>query len=423
MTFTPYYSDWKDFPDTSTPITAAALENFDAGITAARTAAGLGEYPTTAYCVSKQGSDSNSGHSWDDAFLTISKAMTVAGIGTNVFVGPGTFTETVTMARCNLIGYGPDNATGGTTVKAPSDGADCIVVSNKVGANITAIQTLGTGANWTGRGIYQSGSGYSRIYRWKHFNGEVTPTAENSCGVGLYLTGNNEHLSLDHCTISQCGVGLYGYSAASSMVTNCTFSQCWKDIHLENLGGGFTFEDCKGVSPINRNSAEDVVYIGTSQNVFISCDFSEGQNLATFRVANQHDGTGGHAGNLFVGGAIPASCTAVIEGPKNRFLNFSFARGLTVSGNHNKFDGCVQYGSTELTLSGSYNEFVDWRGGGTNGAMPIISGSYNVLRRPVVTGSGTIAVGGTNNLVEMPEETGSPSYTTGSGTVVRKTPL
>ena len=48
----------------------------------------------TALYVSKSGSDSNGGTSWDDAFLTIPKALTAARAPATVFVGDGVYTFT-----------------------------------------------------------------------------------------------------------------------------------------------------------------------------------------------------------------------------------------------------------------------------------------------------------------------------------------
>lgn len=104
MTYTPYYPEWKDHPDLTTPVIAAALENIEAGIAAAAAGGSSLTINVMDYGADNTGVDYN-----DTAFADAIAAAVAIGYPYPMITGPkGTY---------NFGGY---SSLSGGTYKGPS---------------------------------------------------------------------------------------------------------------------------------------------------------------------------------------------------------------------------------------------------------------------------------------------------------------
>lgn len=161
----------------------------------------------TTYYVGPGGSDVAAGTAWGTRFLTISKAALVVAAGDTVYIGPGTYRETVTCTVSgtvgNVISWIGDYA--GTN----TDGVGGVVRITGSNDDISGVRT---------NGITATSVNYNNF----------TGFAIDICTNGVLLTSCQNWI-LNKLHIQSCitsGVQLAGASQLNITVRNCVLDLC-----------------------------------------------------------------------------------------------------------------------------------------------------------------------------------------------------
>lgn len=257
----------------------------------------------SVYYAGVGGNDGNAGTSWGARKLTIQAAVNLATTaGDTVYVGPGTYRETVTMGTSgsagnviSLIGDYTGANTSGTkgVVRITGSNDDltgtrlqCIVISSKNYITITgficdgaANENIGitTGTYITVDGCFVDANGVNNY-------------------VGIWVQGASNNITISRCYIKsgERGVGLdFRHSAnvdnAANVVKNCIFSGAIETFACLNVQkvGGITVSNCSfshGLYGVRITTA-----VTAGQTVTVNNCLFRSQNVALFAVAN--DGT------------------------------------------------------------------------------------------------------------------------------------
>lgn len=163
--------------------------------------------------VRKTGSDSNGGTSPSDAWLTIGKALGASGIasGDTVYVGAGTYRETVTVAMTS--------ATGETSVIADTDGAQ----TGDAGAVIwSAYTTNDSTVPASAATLDLAGRDFLIFKKFLIIGGN----AAGNCVLGN--TAHSVNITLQDCTFigGAASNALIAYTGAAGVAANWIIDRC-----------------------------------------------------------------------------------------------------------------------------------------------------------------------------------------------------
>lgn len=142
----------------------------------------------TIWYVDKNESTSGGGRSWEDAFLTITEAVTAASNYDIIMVGPGFYTEaatiTITQTGLKIIGLNSSSKTRGpSAMKTPTSAGPMLTIA--VNANDVEIMNMSFIATSGQKGIQLGGATTGYVWR----------THIHDCGffgdgTGTYAIGN-----------------------------------------------------------------------------------------------------------------------------------------------------------------------------------------------------------------------------------------
>lgn len=175
------------------------------GLTASTKAISVTVFQMQRVFVSKTGNDSFSGDSWNEPFLTISKAISVVDIGDEIWVAEGIYQESDTLTIPEMV-----------TVYGGFRGEENDLSNRNQGIYYSCID--GQGQH---RVVFNIGS----------FDGFVIQNGSNTEeGSGVYNLGEFRNSTITNCYAWQIGGGVYNFGG---LVENCKIYNC-----ESNTGGG-----------------------------------------------------------------------------------------------------------------------------------------------------------------------------------------
>lgn len=223
------------------------------------------------YYVGVGGSDANNGTSWALRKLTLNGAEDIpVAAGDTVYVGPGTYRESLTVdvsgSAGNIITYIGDytgaNTSGSKGVVRITGSADdialtranCITGSSKnyrtfqgfaFDTTSSAPITMATCTYWTVDQCYVVSKAYGVNVDQACTNVNITRCfvwTPGYTGTGLYLGGGGAATNNRACVVENCavfgGYGVYVYAFGGVTVRNCIVSQCERAISSAALNVG-----------------------------------------------------------------------------------------------------------------------------------------------------------------------------------------
>lgn len=218
MTYTP--KDWRDFPDTGTPVTAAALEDLETRLASYSETYSEAQGPYINV-VTEYGADPSGTADCATAINNAITAANTAGGGT-IWFPKGMFrygTALILKSNVNLRGSGHytttlkpfDNTPAGTHLAIKNDQFGTAVINNVI------IRDICFDMNRAGRDTL-NGTGGNFEFR----------------GVNTLLLSSNIHVA-DCRIINVKGMGLSFQKCIDCSVRNCIFDNVYRDgIHLNN---------------------------------------------------------------------------------------------------------------------------------------------------------------------------------------------
>ena len=225
------------------PTDGERISTLEAGLS------GIAPSPGITLYVSTNGVDTNDGLSWDTAKLTVQGAVDAASSLDNIYIGPGSYDENVTIPHSKpaitLTGAGPR----GSVAIAPATGTGLLCRANDVTLTNVGLAALGTDV-----ALILTGDRF-RAYRCK---------LENDDGTGACLT---------------IGPGTDANHTA----------------HLDGSGSDALFYDCEFAWAATGVTLQGTDYGAATENVFRKCRF---HNLGTAHIT-EHVGSGGSAAVTF----------------------------------------------------------------------------------------------------------------------------
>jgi hypothetical protein len=227
-TYTPFHADWKDFPDTSTPITAAALEYIEAELVRAAAAEGGGSATDLGWFNAKSATYGAVGDGVTNDTAALQACLTAAfnSPGGTMYLPPGTYVVTSALTiptgsgAVRILGAGRPYpgpvasfsiAEQGTTIKTTSTTADVFTFTATSSRQAVTIESLTVKGNvatgTTGHGIQFVATGSAGII--------VTMRDVEVIGAkqhGIYFNGAIFEGQLFACRAERCGSA--GFKAA-----------------------------------------------------------------------------------------------------------------------------------------------------------------------------------------------------------------
>ena len=194
------------------------------------------------YYVSKQGSDSNVGTSFKDAWKTINYAENTAGANAIIHVGDGLYREqSYATSYLLILDKNVQNRTFNSYNKSQAiiqanTSASSIVVRFITGANNVTFKNFVVDGNNTENGIWgDQGTGMIKLYN----NTFVNMT---SYGISLYdfggSSGPRHNWWIEGNSFNNSGSGIYGYASSNVTIKNNNFTY-----KLSNTGIRFLSPD------------------------------------------------------------------------------------------------------------------------------------------------------------------------------------
>lgn len=303
--------------------------------------------------VASNGSDRNSGASWDSAFATVAHALDVVGNGT-VYVGAGTFAGGFTIGRAAVRGAGRDC----TFIQATDDRQTIVTMTD--GALLSDLNVQGS----------------------RHFT-----------GIGILIPGTLVHVQdvdvkNDDATDPQAGYGGNGVvlrDGEGCLLTRVATSRqrlAWK------VGGAnHVFIQMRGDS-----NYQDVLFGGESAT-----------DADTFLESGAHLVLGSkfvRGGNTGVPGAATVRCIEIAGNGQHTLIDCDWDEADSaewlVSSNDNVLTRCAVAPHNTLNLSGDFNTVQSLKVLGE----VVVSGSDNALWSTYAPAGGRLVVNGTRNLVQ-----------------------
>ena len=204
----------------------------------------------TVFC-DASATGSNNGNNWEDAYTSLSTAITNASASDEVWVKEGTFTSTPYTLKANVSIYGGfDSALTGTSGS---------VAGRDLDNDITSIDAASSG-----RCLTIVSDGHLDGFTVK--NGNVTGTG------GAFSVFNRNNVTIDNCifdsnTASSHGGGIYITTSTGWSMSNCTIS----NNTAGGVGGGLYLDctidmtDCVVDTNTSSGGSWDAngIYVGT----------------------------------------------------------------------------------------------------------------------------------------------------------------
>lgn len=181
--------------------------------------------PESVWYVAKDGSNSNDGRSWDFAYLTGTKALSVALTGQTVMFGPGEYDEALTISRAQskltLIGAGGR----GSVFIAPS-AANSRALTNL--ADDVTIDNVGCDGDGTGGGLLNYGRRF-RAYRSKFEGGAdaIKLTLGTVAQIAALTHGKGDDTLFEDCEIAWATNGVLLTASDYGALTQAFFKKCY----------------------------------------------------------------------------------------------------------------------------------------------------------------------------------------------------
>jgi hypothetical protein len=210
MAYTPFHADWKDFPDMTTPITAAALEQIEAGILSASVKPPkiVEDYRSSGFTDTQtvNAALTAGGHLYFDRAYTITSLITTAannihltgnGLITQSTAAAGAFLFQGTGARCTGLRLAGSSTVGTSDARAlETTGADTVFDNNTIGGFNVAIQLAGQYSNAVRNTITSaigtgSGQGYGVVALAPDCMIEFN-NMRNIARHAVYMAGNSD---------------------------------------------------------------------------------------------------------------------------------------------------------------------------------------------------------------------------------------
>ncbi|MBC8356027.1 MAG: right-handed parallel beta-helix repeat-containing protein [Planctomycetes bacterium] len=179
------------------------------------------------YYVRIKGSDRNNGKSPQKAFRTIARALRVVKAGEKVYVGAGNYKESLQRGNVRIPASKP------VLMVADLSGA----ATGDKGAVTTASLYMWNTSHITWNGFTFSGARSYAVY------GNNTNWTFRNCTFAGRATGlqqNRGAVKLVACKVTTKGTGVFGYSGATTNITDSTFNGCSKGIHQERATTSIT---------------------------------------------------------------------------------------------------------------------------------------------------------------------------------------
>ena len=244
----------------------------------------------TRYYVSKEGSDQNSGSSWSNSFLTISKAINRSSTGSEIWVAEGTYQEGNTIViSLNKKLYGGFSGTESSLAERKAD-HETIIDGQ---ALYRCVENHGTIENFTiyngkseenGGGVYNTATiGGCKINKCYGSNGGgiyneggivdrcilENNSAEYGGGIFSYFNGIVQNTLIHSNIANESGDGLYNWTGSSINNTVYKNGITTGAIGIQNKSGAI-------INTISYGHSKDIYSEGADCNIKYSC-FKESQ--------------------------------------------------------------------------------------------------------------------------------------------------
>jgi hypothetical protein len=238
----------------------------------------------TSYFVDgTNGSNNNTGASWEVAKATIAAAITAASAGDTIYIAPGSYDEQVTVSKAKLTLVGAGNR--GTVAVAPS-------ASNPTAVKVTVDDVTLINIGCEGDGT----------------------------GGGLHLQGDVDRFRAYGCKIEGGAFAAKLESTASGAVSDTRFDDCefaWTGtaIHFVVTGGGDPVTQTYIKKCLFHNYTAAAINVDTTHTADLwveDCFFGrqeDGTEPTDYILANVASTTGFFSGNMF---ATATNATGVL---------------------------------------------------------------------------------------------------------------
>ncbi|MCA9125970.1 MAG: right-handed parallel beta-helix repeat-containing protein [Planctomycetales bacterium] len=198
------------------------------------------------YYVRMTGSDADNGHSKQHAFRTIQKAVTSATSNDTIYIGAGTYSESVYKS----FGSSPKTISifGDPTGAQTDDSGEVIIEAPD--------------QQWGLRIYYAKSVEIANI----HFTAQL----DNGKSHGCYLYRTEDSNQVSNCVMTNLYHGAYSYQSGSSLVQNCTFNHCYMAAYDRftntSVVNTCQFDNCTYgfyVNDVPDSRAQDCVFQGS----------------------------------------------------------------------------------------------------------------------------------------------------------------
>ncbi|MCC8071741.1 MAG: DUF1565 domain-containing protein [Bacteroidales bacterium] len=235
------------------------------------------------------GSDSNNGNSWDTPFATITKALSTATAGKEVWVAAGTYTENITMKDgVNVLGGfiatgHPGNNIGDPKKDTNGDPVKDINVERNISHKYDAYTTTIDGGG-------KRNANYTYVYRGLTQSKDFT---YETVYEGLKITNGYIQMTTSSADATKLGAGVY--ILKNAVLKNCMITKnnyVYTSTSTGNTAGGF---------------GGGGIYMGTGSKV-MNCIISYNKAQATQEFKNECGTAWMAGGGVYMGGGTLVNC-------------------------------------------------------------------------------------------------------------------
>jgi len=310
--------------------------------------------------VAKTGNDGNSGHSFEDALLTVSQAITNAAHGDTIILWPGTYSEGINFGDKEL------NLKGKHHTKCLISATDGPAISADSGDSIENLAVYAVGASSYGISLYSDS--FVKIRHCKIF-GRTD---------GIVTVGVCTDVLIERCTCSSGYDGVNLSGLLRGVVKSSTFysdgSYGTAPARGGYLGGNAVYDNCLFEGEKTISSSVGAYGVSNWTNAAMNLCFHN----TTFRASQSHADSIGNAIGFHAGGSVSiqltfANCT--FEAVVTNGDGDAYAFNLNSAGAKVVCENCVFKSSSE---------------NGTAYDIKVDAGSFVASNCLYATSSGTI---------------------------------